>query len=98
MISATAITEASNRGQIGQPAAWMIANKRALRLGSESRFCCGAKSGANFSKKPGMPLSTKLVDKFVDCRWKCFFAILAAGANSGAMKCSAAFSGVETGG
>jgi hypothetical protein len=31
MMSATAITDASSNGQIGQPAAWMIANKWCLR-------------------------------------------------------------------
>jgi hypothetical protein len=55
------------------------------------------KEWRDFSKNPAAALSTKLVDKFVDCLWKCEPVILAAAMESGAMKCSAVFSGIETG-
>jgi hypothetical protein len=56
------------------------------------------KDRPDFSKKPATALSTKVVDKFVDCLWKYAFVILAAGADLGAMKCSAVFSDIETAG
>ena len=37
MIRATAMMEASSSGQIGQPAAWMMANK-ALSFGAQMHF------------------------------------------------------------
>jgi len=58
MISATAMIDASSSGQMGQPAAWMMANKR----GSGRLDLLSGDS----SKNAAMPLSTNPVDKFVD--------------------------------
>jgi hypothetical protein len=78
MISATAMTEASSNGQIGQPAAWMMANK-GYPLEEKSIFCARTLAkpsiSGNFEYNPASakpapeaPISTKDVDKFVDYR------------------------------
>jgi hypothetical protein len=54
------------------------------------------KEWRDFSKNPATALSTKLVDKVVDCLWKSAPILLAARANLGPVKCSAVFSGIET--
>jgi len=90
------MTEASNKGQIGHPAAWMIANKSGLPVRFLGRFLPRRKEWRDFSKNQDPALSTKLVDKFVDCLWKCPPIILAARADLGPVKCSAVFSDIET--
>jgi hypothetical protein len=61
-----------------------------------SGFLAWRKEWRDFSKNPATALSTKLVDKFVDCRWKYTPILLALSANLGPVKCSAVFSGIET--
>ncbi|HSG77259.1 MAG TPA: hypothetical protein VLA30_14120 [Burkholderiales bacterium] len=89
MISATAMTEASNKGQMGQPAAWIMANKMALR---GLWFLLSA----HFSKKAERALSTFPVDKFVDFLWAAHGLPRARHAKSVAIKNSSILSGTET--
>ncbi|MEX2239237.1 MAG: hypothetical protein WD775_00940 [Burkholderiales bacterium] len=89
MMSATAMTEASNKGQMGQPAAWMMANK----VGAPR---CLVLLSAHFSKNAARALSTFPVDKFVDFLWAARRLPRECPRESAAIKISSILSGAET--